>query len=185
MILQIFPHTEKIENINDQYWTLRAEEARISLLFFFPTLFLILFNLNNLQSNSFFVGTTYILFLAFILLEFYSCTWKRFGQVCEFENIWQACLSMSFWSVLFLKQLIVATVLLSKLASLILYWFRFLIEFYLMPLILICSLSFLLFWVSDSRRREKPGSPWSLDSCIPLYEGDCAEPDGTNFEDLN
>jgi len=25
--LQIFPPTEKIENINDQYWTLRAEEA--------------------------------------------------------------------------------------------------------------------------------------------------------------
>lgn len=26
-ILQIFPPNEKIENINDQYWTLRAEEA--------------------------------------------------------------------------------------------------------------------------------------------------------------
>jgi len=25
--LQIFPPHEKIENINDQYWTLRAEEA--------------------------------------------------------------------------------------------------------------------------------------------------------------
>lgn len=25
--LQIFPLTEKIENINDQYWTLRAEEV--------------------------------------------------------------------------------------------------------------------------------------------------------------
>lgn len=29
--LQIFPLSEKIENINDQYWTLRAEE--VSLLF--------------------------------------------------------------------------------------------------------------------------------------------------------
>ena len=27
--LQIFPPTEKIENINDQYWTLRAEEVSI------------------------------------------------------------------------------------------------------------------------------------------------------------
>ena len=27
MYLQIFPPQEKIENINDQYWTLRAEEV--------------------------------------------------------------------------------------------------------------------------------------------------------------
>lgn len=27
-ILQIFPLNEKIENINDQYWTLRAEEVK-------------------------------------------------------------------------------------------------------------------------------------------------------------
>ena len=27
MFLQIFPLNEKIENINDQYWTLRAEEV--------------------------------------------------------------------------------------------------------------------------------------------------------------
>lgn len=32
--LQIFPPSEKIENINDQYWTLRAEEA--SFPFFHP-----------------------------------------------------------------------------------------------------------------------------------------------------
>ena len=35
LILQIFPLGEKIENINDQYWTLRAEEASLSS-FFFP-----------------------------------------------------------------------------------------------------------------------------------------------------
>jgi hypothetical protein len=27
MYVQIFPLQEKIENINDQYWTLRAEEV--------------------------------------------------------------------------------------------------------------------------------------------------------------
>ncbi|KAH7512299.1 hypothetical protein FEM48_Zijuj12G0075900 [Ziziphus jujuba var. spinosa] len=30
-IYKIFPHNEKIENINDQYWTLRAEEAKNSV----------------------------------------------------------------------------------------------------------------------------------------------------------
>lgn len=30
-ILQIFPLNEKIENINDQYWTLRAEEVNFIL----------------------------------------------------------------------------------------------------------------------------------------------------------
>ncbi|EXC03812.1 Ubiquitin carboxyl-terminal hydrolase 12 [Morus notabilis] len=49
-IYKIFPHTEKIENINDQYWTLRAEEARI-FFFFFPTLFLILFNIPEEEKN--------------------------------------------------------------------------------------------------------------------------------------
>ncbi|KAM1524120.1 hypothetical protein ACFX10_008754 [Malus domestica] len=34
-IYKIFPHSEKIENINDQYWTLRAEEATD----FFPLLY--------------------------------------------------------------------------------------------------------------------------------------------------
>jgi hypothetical protein len=33
--LQIFVPNEKIENINDQYWTLRAEEVYIPLLFAF------------------------------------------------------------------------------------------------------------------------------------------------------
>lgn len=28
--VQVFPPNEKIENINDQYWTLRAEEVEIS-----------------------------------------------------------------------------------------------------------------------------------------------------------
>lgn len=28
--LQVFPSNEKIENINDQYWTLRAEEVSSS-----------------------------------------------------------------------------------------------------------------------------------------------------------
>lgn len=28
--LQVFPPSEKIENINDQYWTLRAEEVDLS-----------------------------------------------------------------------------------------------------------------------------------------------------------
>jgi hypothetical protein len=28
--VQVFPPNEKIENINDQYWTLRAEEVAIS-----------------------------------------------------------------------------------------------------------------------------------------------------------
>ena len=28
--MQVFPSNEKIENINDQYWTLRAEEVGIS-----------------------------------------------------------------------------------------------------------------------------------------------------------
>lgn len=28
--VQVFPPNEKIENINDQYWTLRAEEVGIS-----------------------------------------------------------------------------------------------------------------------------------------------------------
>ncbi|GKD24024.1 ubiquitin carboxyl-terminal hydrolase 12-like protein isoform X2, partial [Tanacetum coccineum] len=32
-IYKIFPLTEKIENINDQYWTLRAEEVSLLLLF--------------------------------------------------------------------------------------------------------------------------------------------------------
>ncbi|KAK8504388.1 hypothetical protein V6N13_025065 [Hibiscus sabdariffa] len=31
-IYKIFPPSEKIENINDQYWTLRAEEANLTLL---------------------------------------------------------------------------------------------------------------------------------------------------------
>lgn len=35
LFFQIFPHTEKIENINDQYWTLRAEEASSFPPFFF------------------------------------------------------------------------------------------------------------------------------------------------------
>jgi len=29
--MQVFPPTEKIENINDQYWTLRAEEVALFL----------------------------------------------------------------------------------------------------------------------------------------------------------
>ncbi|GMN39634.1 hypothetical protein TIFTF001_008866 [Ficus carica] len=33
-IYKIFPHSEKIENINDQYWTLRAEEASLLLFFY-------------------------------------------------------------------------------------------------------------------------------------------------------
>lgn len=32
LCLQIFPSNEKIENINDQYWTLRAEEVYVRLL---------------------------------------------------------------------------------------------------------------------------------------------------------
>lgn len=32
--LQVFPLTEKIENINDQYWTLRAEEVSFTMLSF-------------------------------------------------------------------------------------------------------------------------------------------------------
>lgn len=40
-IFQIFPHSEKIENINDQYWTLRAEEASSSPSL--PCLFIIIF----------------------------------------------------------------------------------------------------------------------------------------------
>lgn len=32
--MQIFPLNEKIENINDQYWTLRAEEVGAFFSFF-------------------------------------------------------------------------------------------------------------------------------------------------------
>ena len=31
-ISQIFPQNERIENINDQYWTLRVEEASVSTM---------------------------------------------------------------------------------------------------------------------------------------------------------
>lgn len=34
LFMQIFPLNEKIENINDQYWTLRAEEVSASFSFF-------------------------------------------------------------------------------------------------------------------------------------------------------
>jgi ubiquitin carboxyl-terminal hydrolase 7 len=33
VLWQIFPLNEKIENINDQYWTLRAEEVDIKIQF--------------------------------------------------------------------------------------------------------------------------------------------------------
>jgi len=33
LFVQVFPPNEKIENINDQYWTLRAEEVVVSFCF--------------------------------------------------------------------------------------------------------------------------------------------------------
>ena len=35
VLFQIFPYSEKMENINNQYWTLRAEEASSFLPLFF------------------------------------------------------------------------------------------------------------------------------------------------------
>lgn len=34
------------------------------------------------------------------------------------------------------------------------------------------------YWISDSRRGEKPWAPWSFDSRLSLHERDCAKPNG-------
>jgi len=58
--MQIFPINEKIENINDQYWTLRAEEVLIQYFTIF-----VLFS--HMESNAYMVEL--VLIFSLLILD--------------------------------------------------------------------------------------------------------------------
>ena len=79
-VLQIFPLTERIENINDQYWTLRAEEVCCHFYFLlaFPSNIFCIFEVFSMVFISDFLS---------LLVDLFLCDLTQYVLWCSTSDI--------------------------------------------------------------------------------------------------